>query len=619
MKAIYKHFYLTLCTVLAFAMGACTEEVKYTPAEAPEGAQVYFPNTLPTQMDLDVAATSFDVQIGRAATDAATVNITAADESGLFTIPTSVSFAAGEKVANLTISYNPEEMEFDDYKSITLALADESSKTPYGTSSYTFKAGIPSPWTSLGKGTYSDAFMFAYPYEVEIQQNDLDKNLFRLVRPYREGLVAEGYGGVTGEEQEFPEFRLLQPGDEWKGTTVTQEGLVAYTDISTEWENTSYGATIWLLHPSRMTSYAAEANWLHNKVTSYQENGLPAVIQLAPYYYMFGVGGWDYTQNDGMVTIVFPGVVIKDYSAAVTYLGRLVGADESNKVVANITLGEDVTSAKYAMAADVDPSELAQAIIEGTVESVTVETSGDIQIPVTEDGDYTIVVVTYDGEEAQETAYTSFEITLGASEWVSLGMAQYTDGFVGPAYGGDALTYEVEVLESNKTPGLYRLVNAYGAGFPYNEEGDYDASRKYYMEINATDPEGVYIELQDTGLNWGDGNFYVYSYAAYYLDNGYSLDDIKGAGVCGTLVDGIITFPAETLLYLVGSDGPYYGNINGEFKVVLPTATSTVATTSSRLASRSASAFSKQFDSNNHKVVRKLPNNRFFSNTIINK
>lgn len=614
---IFKYAYIVLMGIMLVSISSCSgDDIEYTPAEQVEGMQVYFSSSNASSITLSSQETSFDIAISRINTaEAATVALSVTDESGLYSVPNSVSFSSGESKTNITVTYDPEEVGFDNYSNLTIAIADEGYTTPYGTSQYTVKVGIPSPWTSLGKATYSDAFMFEDSYQVELQQNDLDKNLFRLVRPYREGLVNEGYGGVTGEEQEYPEFRLLQPGDEWKGTTVTQEGLVAYNDISTEWINTNYGATIWLLHPSRLTSLADESNWLHNKVISYQENGLPAIVQLAPYYYMFGVGGWNYTQNDGMVTIVFPGVVIKDYSVGVTYLGRLIGADESNKVMANITLGEDVTSAKYAMAADVNPSDLAQGIIDGSVESVTIEASGDIQIPVTENGDYTIVVVPYDGEEAQEMAYTSFEITLGASEWESIGMAQYTDGFVGPAYGGNALTYEVEVLESNKTPGLYRLVNTYGAGFPYNEEGDYDASRKYYMEINATDPEGVYIELQDTGLNWGDGNFYVYSYAAYYLDNGYSLTDAKSNGKCGTLVDGVITFPVKELLCMIGTD-LYYANRNGEFKIVLPTATSTAAVTSSRVASRSASTFSKQFDKNN-KVVRKLPNNRYFSTMTI--
>ena len=613
MKTIYKHFYLTLCAALAFAMGACTEEVDYVPATSPEGAQVYFPTTLASKIDLDVNGTSFNVQIGRSATEAATVGLAVTDESGLFTVPSSVSFAAGEKMANLTITYDPATLEFDDYKQITIAIADESNKTIYGESSYTFKAGIPSPWTSLGMCTFSDYFMFENSYQVELQQNDLDKNLYRLVRPYREGLSAEGYGGVTGDEQEYPEFRVLQPGDVWKEVNVTMSDLVAFTDISTEWNNTSYDATIYLLHPSRFTSYADESYWTYSKVVSYQENGLPAVIELAPYYYMFGVGGWNYTTSP-MVTIVFPGVVIKDYSVDVTYLGRMVGADESNSVVANITLGEDVTSVKYAMAADASPSDLAQAIIDGSVESAEVTASGEVKIPVTEDGDYTIVVVSYDGEEAQEMAYTSFEITLGASEWESLGMAQYTEDIVGPAYGGEVLTYDVEVLASNKTPGLYRLVNPYGEAYPYNEEGDWDASRKYYLEINAADPEGVYIALQNTGLNWGDGNFYIYSYAAYYLDSGYSLEEVKTTGVCGTLVDGVITFPAKSILYGFQEDSSslYYGNLNGAFKVVLPGATAAAtAETSARVASRSASAFSKHFNSNKENV-KKLHDSRMF-------
>lgn len=602
MKKIYNHFYLTLCAVLAFAMGACTEETEYIPAEAPAGAQVYFPSTLPTQLDLDINATSFDIQVSRAATDAATVNLAVTNESGLFTIPTSVNFGAGEQVTNLTITYDPTTLEYDDYKSITIAVADESNKTPYGTSSYTFKAGIPSPWTSLGKATYSDAFMYEGSFGVEIQQNDLDKNLFRLIEPYVEGANFE--------------FRILQPGDDVKGTTVTMNDLIYYGDIDLGYHIADYDDDVILLHPSRFTSMAAESAWAYNKVVSYQENGLPAVIQIAPMYYMFNYGGgWNYTTNPS-IQIVFPGVVLKDYTAKVTYLGRLVGVDESNKVMANITLGEDVTSAKYAMAADVNPSALAQAIIDGSVESVTIEASGDIQIPVEEDGDYTIVVVTYDGEEAQEMASASFEITLGASEWESIGMAQYTDDILAPLYGAPVPTYEVEVLASNKTPGMYRLVNPYGADYPYNEEGDYDASRKYYMEINATDPEGVYIELQDTGLNWGDGNLYVYSMAAYYMDNGYTFESIKGAGYCGTLVDGVITFPVEQLLCMLGTDGPYYANTNGEFKIVLPTATSAAAVTSSRVASRSASTFTKQFNKNN-KVVKNLPNNRYFSTITI--
>ena len=95
-------------------------------------------------------------------------------------------------------------------------------------------------------------------------------------------------------------------------------------------------------------------------------------------------------------------------------------------------------------------------------------------------------------------------------------------------------------------------------------------SLRYNIEINAADANGVYIPVQNTGLNWGDGNFYVYSMAAYYLDNGASLDETKAKGVCGTLKDGVITFPSKSLLFaFFESDASLYQTGDG-FKLVLP-------------------------------------------------
>ena len=37
---------------------------------------------------------------------------------------------------------------------------------------------------------------------------------------------------------------------------------------------------------------------------------------------MDGLGGWDHSQEDGVVRIAFPGIVLTDYTAEVAYLGR---------------------------------------------------------------------------------------------------------------------------------------------------------------------------------------------------------------------------------------------------------------------------------------------------------
>lgn len=155
--------------------------------------------------------------------------------------------------------------------------------------------------------------------------------------------------------------------------------------------------------------------------------------------------------------------------------------------------------------------------------------------------------------------------------WASIGMAKYTDDFIGPLYGAPNETYEVEVYAPQGVTGLYRVMNAYGAAFPYNEDGDYDASKDYYFEIDATDPEGVYINgMYSTGLDWGDGVWSVTSYAYYYMTKGYTFADVKAAGYCGTLVDGVITFPAKSLLAALGSS-LYYANQNSAFMLDLST------------------------------------------------
>lgn len=579
MKSINKLFGIfgVLCVLLGIS--ACSEEAKYTPAEMLTNAQIYFPTTMSSQVDLKNDGTSFDIEVSRVKSDdAISVALSAVDESGMFTIPASVSFAAGEEVAKITIGYDPAELGFDAYKPITLTINDETLTTPYGTSSYTFKAGIPSPWISLGKATFMDGFLFANAYQVELQQNELEPSMYRLVDPYSQGIKAEGVPSEGGQT-DFLTFQLLKKGDKLGDVEITNDGLVYFLSASTGYFYTNDGINkdVYIYHPSAFTKFQAESDWMYSSVKMTKEDGSPAVVQLAPYYYIDGVGGWNYTQKDDVIKIIFPGVVIKDYSAEVTYQGRFTNVEGDNFAVTEIELGEDVESAKVAMVSGDDINAAVAGIVDGSIESMEITAGGTVNIPSSYNGLCSVVVVTYAEGEAQEAGSASFEFSAGTDTWTSLGMAQYTEAIVGPAYKADPVTYEVEVQENTASPGLYRLVNPYGAAYPYNEEGDWDASRNYYLVINAQDPEGVYIDMQNTGLNWGDGNFYIYSLAANFLAGGNSLEDVKAGGYCGTLVNGVITFPAKTLLFgfMEAADDLYYADVNGAFKLVLPGATET--------------------------------------------
>lgn len=406
---------LSMMSGMLIGFSGCTEEVDYTPAEKLNGAQIYFPTTMASQIDLSNTETSFIVEVSRANTDSdITANLNVTNESGLFTIPTSVNFAAGESTAKLSIGYDPEALGFDNYQTITIAIADETYTTPYGTSTYTFKAGIPAPWTSLGTATFYDNFLFMNSYEVEIQQNDLDPSTYRLVDPYSEGLAAEGYP-TEGAQSEYVEFKLLKPGDKLNDITITMEGLVYFPAYCTGFYNTSndYNQNVDAHHPSDFTDFQDEAYWTYSKVIQSQADGSPAIVQLAPFYYMNGIGGWDYSTTDNMVRIIFPGTTATDYSVNVTYAGSYTDPNGYNYALVDVTLGSDVKEARVAMArADVDLNSIVSGLVEGSIEYVSATENGQIKLQSGGNGTYNIVAVTFGADasgavSAQEAVYTT--------------------------------------------------------------------------------------------------------------------------------------------------------------------------------------------------------------------
>lgn len=169
----------------------------------------------------------------------------------------------------------------------------------------------------------------------------------------------------------------------------------------------------------------------------------------------------------------------------------------------------------------------------------------------------------------------SFKLTFSkAYSWTSAGTVLFTEDMVGTFFGVENVTYEVAVEKAIGNSAVIRLVDPYGAAYPYNAPGDYDTSKKHYMVFNMEDPEGVYFERHNSGMNWGYGEFTFISLAGYYLEKGNPLEAIKAAGYCGTLVDNVVTFPAKTLLVGMAdyNDGGLYQGGTGAFKLDLSNA-----------------------------------------------
>ena len=162
--------------------------------------------------------------------------------------------------------------------------------------------------------------------------------------------------------------------------------------------------------------------------------------------------------------------------------------------------------------------------------------------------------------------------------WQSIGKALYTEDLVTTFFSVQNLTYEVEAEQAVENPNIIRLVDPYGAAFPYNEPGDYDTSKKHYMVFNCEDPEGVYMDgYHASGMDWGYGEFTFASIAYYYMTKGNSFEAVKAAGYMGTLDENLcITFPAKTMLISMAdynNGGLYTSNVYGKFKVDLSTTT----------------------------------------------
>ena len=278
----------------------------------------------------------------------------------------------------------------------------------------------------------------------------------------------------------------------------------------------------------------------------------------------------------GVETLQLDGYYVPDYSLTMEYAGKHTNENYEECAMINVTMGTDLTSCALAVVADDEDTDATVAgMLDGSIDCLTLTESTSVTIPLAKSGTYKAVAATFDENATMLDVYTmEFEFTVdnGDDNWISLGMATYTEDCVTTFFNVENVSYQVEVRENTNQPGLYRIINPYGAAYPYNAEGDYDTSKEYFIEIDATDPEGVYIPgIYGTGMNWGYGEFSITSMAYYYMAaQGATFEEVKDGGYCGILADNVITFPAKSLLISLSeyNGGNFYtSNNNGAFRL----------------------------------------------------
>ncbi len=219
-------------------------------------------------------------------------------------------------------------------------------------------------WNSLGIGKIEENGFWGGVSYAEYFVRDDDSSQFRIKDVFENMKVEysyEGYDSIpinwfsnySTAASEYIVFRVLKPGQEHAGVEISMEDLVYFNAFNTGYLNTSYGADVKLYHPSDgFTDHDKEDTWTYSKVLLWQEgNKIPAKIQFAGFYYMDGVGGWDYSDNDGMVVLTLPGYkdpykadVTTDFDWEEIYVGEYTSTQLGGKGTSALYKGTCVTT-----------------------------------------------------------------------------------------------------------------------------------------------------------------------------------------------------------------------------------------------------------------------------------
>lgn len=394
MKSLNK-FLLMSAVAVAGLFTACTDN-DYEPGAPVDGMQIYFSNTIPAQYDVPDTESSVTIPVRRIeSSEAAQVTILASDESGLFTIPSSVSFQAGSTSADLVITFDWNSLAEGTEYPISLLLTDQENTTPYGNYMVDF-AIVPWPWTKLGTGKFRDDWFAAMwqnggnpEVDVTIHEHKSKKGVYMVEEMFGWPYLTEFFGATQ---------------EQISSSTVTYTS----TNITIDCSNPDQ-----VVIPRQFTGITdLDPSYGEYEIAMYQDvyGTLKDGIITFPKESMAIVFGGDQaltTNKSGLFRIVLPGSEPTDYSLVAAYGGMRVGADNAEtSLVLDFTYGADVTGISFVVATGdqtASVADVAAKIVDGTAENINeikdFEVGGEsvsVETPLAQSGIYTVVAVPAD-------------------------------------------------------------------------------------------------------------------------------------------------------------------------------------------------------------------------------
>lgn len=269
---------------------SCDEEQK-GPEYAEQG--VTFSSTALTNVVVSPNDPTFTVDLFRAdATEAmsGSVSITAilADKNKTpltGCTASDYSFAAGETMTSITVNVEPLAIGID--LNVTLSI-DESVAAVSGTAKTSLVVSKDYNWQLLGTGTFTDNWSSGVTYAVEIYKAEgFDR--YRVMDPYTESL--------KNDDGEWEDWRSIADATPYITFWNIADGMVSFSPYKMGLNyQADMNQPINAYPPTAFQGLSSAHNtWLDAKT-----------VQLAPYYYIVDVGGWNMTANDGVIIITLP-------------------------------------------------------------------------------------------------------------------------------------------------------------------------------------------------------------------------------------------------------------------------------------------------------------------------
>lgn len=501
MKSL-KIFFLSALVATAGLFTACSEDNDWSAGELAEGPQAYFSADVQTSYTVSAEDTSVTLPVLRVETDGAldvpVLATFAEGEEGLFNVPASVAFAAGEKSASIDVTFDYAALTPGKSYSFSVTLDDPTLTTPYGNSQVGLTIAVPEPYVLLGKGLIRDDIITSLftvdnvEWEVEIYENTNQpgyiflKNAYTSLYPYNEP------GDYVTEDKYFV-VNIADP----NRVIIPSQGL------GMDWNPTEYGEFI---------VGTTAPGTLKDNIITFPVKGLLVGMMI----YSDGDFGW-YANTNGLFRIALPGAVLTDFTMEAAYVGFRALVDGSTFPIVAV-----------ASESDTDVASVAFSFVEGDItadfaaeaEAIAADPKNKAEFTMEEDGlrfaecmspesleggkVYTCVVVPYDadGEAAVDSAIAvSFYFpgvgaseapecqvaaTLGyVSEWVPDYSANYPDD-----------TYLFWMIEGQE------LKEVYLAGF--FAQGTIDGMIAQYVDTGAMTLEEFYdIFVESNGEQLG--------------------------------------------------------------------------------------------------------------------